>query len=57
LGFGGHPHTCEFVGRTTVIMDGQQASTAAPTAGVELDPDQAKGINTKPDLSKYPIVF
>jgi hypothetical protein len=44
-----HPQACEFVSRTTVTMDGQQASTAAPPARVKLDSDQAKGINTKPD--------
>ncbi|MNG04773.1 hypothetical protein D3C84_879280 [compost metagenome] len=33
-------------------MYGQQASAAAATAGVELDPEQAKGINTKPDSAR-----
>jgi hypothetical protein len=52
LGFGTHTQTCEFVSRTTVIMHGQQASATATTAGIELDPEQAEGINTKPDSAR-----
>ena len=33
-------------------MHGQQASAAAAPAGVELDPEQAESINTKPDSAR-----
>ena len=51
---GRHPGAGEFVCGTAIVVDRQQAGTAAPTARIEPDTDQAKGIeaHTQRALSK-----
>ena len=48
-GLGGQAEAAEFVGRATIIMYGQQIGAGAASTGVELEAEQAHGVDTETD--------